>query len=74
MRFVQPRTEAQQAMRALHRVRESLVRDKIKTTNQIHGFLLEFGISLPRGEAIMKRLSLVLVEHKLPDYLVRLLM
>ncbi|MBD2816673.1 IS110 family transposase [Xenorhabdus sp. Flor] len=74
MRFVQPRTEAQQAMRALHRVRESLVRDKIKTANQIHGFLLEFGISLPRGEAIMKRLSLVLAEHKLPDYLVRLLM
>lgn len=74
MRFVQPRTEAQQAMRALHQVRESLVRDKIKTANQIHGFLLEFGISLPRGEAIMKRLSLVLAEHKLPDYLVRLLM
>ncbi len=49
MRFVQPRTEVQQAMRALHRVRESLVRDKIKTTNQIHGFLLEFGISLTKG-------------------------
>lgn len=33
MRFVQPRTEIQQAMRALHRVRESLIRDKVKTTN-----------------------------------------
>ena len=32
MRFVQPRTESQQAMRALHRVRESLVQDKVKTT------------------------------------------
>ncbi|ERT13682.1 IS110 family transposase [Photorhabdus temperata] len=74
MRFVPPRTEAQQAMRALHRVRESLVRDKIKTTNQIHDFLLEFGISLPRGDAIIKRLSFVLAEHELPDYLVRLLM
>jgi hypothetical protein len=31
MRFVQPRTESQQAMRALHRVRESLVQDKVKT-------------------------------------------
>ena len=49
MRFVQPRTETQQAMRALHRVRESLIRDKVKTTNQIYGFLLEFGISLPTG-------------------------
>ncbi len=50
MRFVQPRTEAQQAMRALHRVRESLVRDKVKTTNQMQAFLLEFGISMPKGD------------------------
>ncbi|HIB5861999.1 TPA: IS110 family transposase [Escherichia coli] len=74
MRFVQPRTETQQAMRALHRVRESLIRDKVKTTNQIHGFLLEFGISLPTGDAVIKRLSLVLAEHEIPEYLGRLLM
>ncbi|HAX5087648.1 TPA: IS110 family transposase [Escherichia coli] len=74
MRFVQPRTETQQAMRALHRVRESLIRDKVKTTNQIHGFLLEFGISLPTGDAVIKRLSLVLAEHEMPEYLSRLLM
>lgn len=74
MRFVQPRTEVQQAMRALHRVRESLIRDKVKTTNQIHGFLLEFGISLPTGDTVIKRLSPVLVEHEIPEYLSRLLM
>lgn len=74
MRFVQPRTENQQAMRALHRVRESLIRDKVKTTNQIHAFLLEFGISLPTGDAVIKRLSLVLAEHEIPEYLSRLLM
>lgn len=74
MRFVQPGTETQQAMRALHRVRESLIRDKVKTTNQIHGFLLEFGISLPTGDAAIKRLSLVLAEHEVPEYLSRLLM
>jgi transposase len=74
MRFVQPRTEIQQAMRALHRVRESLIRDKVKTINQLHGFLLEFGISLPIGDAIIKRLSLVLAEHEIPEYLSRLLM
>ncbi|MBI0655337.1 IS110 family transposase [Escherichia coli] len=74
MRFVQPRTETQQAMRALHRVRESLIRDKVKTTNQIQGFLLEFGISLPTGDAVIKRLSLVLAEHEIPEYLSRLLM
>ncbi|ECL5981199.1 IS110 family transposase [Salmonella enterica] len=74
MWFVQPRTEVQQAMRALHRVRESLIRDKVKTTNQINGFLLEFGISLPAGDTVIKRLPLVLVEHEIPEYLSRLLM
>lgn len=71
MRFVQPRTEAQQAMRVLHRVRESLVRDKVKTTNQMHAFLLEFGISMPTGAAVIKRLSTVLAENELPPYLAR---
>ncbi|CNL11355.1 transposase [Yersinia pseudotuberculosis] len=74
MRFVQPRTEVQQAMRALHRVRESLIRDKVKTTNQMHAFLLEFGTSMPIGTAVIKRLSVVLAEHELPPYLVQLLM
>lgn len=73
MRFVQPRTEAQQAMRALHRVRESLVRDKVKTTNQMHAFLPEFGISMPIGTAVFRRLSEVLAENTLPPYLERLL-
>ena len=49
MRFVTPKTESQQTLSALHRVRESLVRDRTKTSNQIHAFLLEFGISLPIG-------------------------
>lgn len=74
MRFVQPRTEAQQAMRALHRIRESLVSDKVKTTNQMHAFLLESGISIPTGVAVVKRLSTVLAENELPPYLAQLLM
>ncbi|MFC7516704.1 IS110 family transposase [Herbaspirillum sp. GCM10030257] len=73
MRFVTPKTEAQQVLGALHRVRESLVRDKVKTTNQIHGFLLEFGISLPIGQAAITRLFSVLAEHRLPVRLVSLL-
>ena len=70
MRFVAPKTEAQQVLSALHRVRESLVRDRVKTSNQIHGFLLEFGISLPTGPAVIKRLPSVLAEHPLPARLV----
>ncbi|MBC8949925.1 transposase [Xenorhabdus sp. TS4] len=74
MRFVQPRTESQQAMRALHRVRESLVQDKVKTTNQMHAFLLEFGISVPKGAAVINRLSAILDDHCLPLYLNQLLL
>jgi transposase len=36
MRFVTFKNEAQQTLSALHRVRELLVRDRIKTSNQIH--------------------------------------
>ncbi|SAL05167.1 transposase [Caballeronia calidae] len=51
MRFVTPKTESQQTLSALHRVRESLMHDRVRATNQIHGILLEFGVSLPKGEA-----------------------
>jgi len=73
MRFVTPRTEAQQAMSALHRVRDSLIRQRVKTTNQMHAFLLEFGVSLPRGIALIRRLTVVLEENDFPPYLVRVL-
>jgi transposase len=73
MRFVTPKTESQQTFSGLHRVRQALVCDRVCTTNQMHGFLLEFGISLPVGHAVMKRLSLVLAEHQLPPRLVAIL-
>lgn len=37
-------------------MREALVKDRTSTTNRIHGFLLEFGISLPKGPTVIKRL------------------
>lgn len=73
MRFVSPKTEAQQTLSVLHRLRESLIRDRTKAVNQMHGFLLEFGISLPQGSAIVKRLPTVLAEHELPIRLTVLL-
>lgn len=73
MRFVSPKTEAQQTLSVLHRMRESLVRDRTKTANQMHGFLLEFGISLPKGLAIIKRVPVILAEYELPHRLVILL-
>jgi transposase len=73
MRFVTPKTESQQCLSALHRVRESLVRERVKASNQIHGFLLEFGISLPVGHAVIRRLPSVLAEQALPARLMALL-
>lgn len=73
MRFVSLRNEAQQTLSALHRVREALVRDRTSTANQIHAFLLEFGVSLPRGAAAIRRLPVVLSAHELPPRLIALL-
>ena len=68
MRFVTPKTESQQTLSVLHRMRESWVHDRTKTANQMHGFLLELG-----GLAIMKCLASVWAEHELPVRLTVLL-
>ena len=73
MRFVSPRNEAQQTVSALHRIRERLVRERTAAVNQMHGFLLEFGLSLPRGAALLSRLPAVLSHETLPARLVALL-
>lgn len=73
MRFVTPKTESHKILSVLHRMRESLVHVRTKTANQIHGFLLEFGISLPEDLASMKRWASVLAEHELPFHLMILL-
>ncbi|MBN3851721.1 IS110 family transposase [Paraburkholderia sp. Ac-20342] len=73
MRFVTPRTEPQQTLSALHRVRESFVRERVCTGNQVHGILLEFGISLPVGCTVLKRLPAIIAQYSLPPRLVVLL-
>lgn len=73
MRFVTPKTESQQTLSVLHRVRDSLVRDRTRTVNQMHGFLLEFGLSLPVGNSVVKRLPTVLAGHELPPRLIAIL-
>lgn len=69
LRFVTPKTASQQTLSVSHRVRESLARDRTETVNQMHDFLLEFGIGLPTGLAVIRRLPAVLAQHVLPPYL-----
>lgn len=56
MRFVEPRTEAQQLLAALHRAREGLVTERTAAINRIHGVLLVFGIVVPLSRATLRRL------------------
>lgn len=53
---------------------ESLIQDKVKTTNQMHAFLLKFGISAPRGSDVISRLSTIFENCSLPLYLSKLLL
>lgn len=76
MRFVAVKTPEQQTLLALHRVREALVTERTATTNQIHAFLLEFGLSLPTGAIAITRLPVLLDDpaNALPPALVAVLL
>lgn len=49
MRFVAVKSEAQQSVLMLHRMREQLVKMRTMQTNQLRGLLYEFGVELPQG-------------------------
>lgn len=54
------KSEEQQAVLALHRLRERVVRERVARVNQLHGLMGEFGIVLPIG---LSRLRQVLRER-----------
>ena len=49
MRFVQPKTQAQQDVQLIHRVRNRLVSKRTSLGNQIRGLLAEYGVVIPEG-------------------------
>ena len=49
MRFVPVKSQEQLDLQALHRYRERLVRDRTAITNQIRAFLMENGLTIPKG-------------------------
>ena len=49
MKFVALKSEAQQGVLTLHRLREQLVKMRTMQTNQLRGLLYEFGADLPQG-------------------------
>lgn len=71
-RFIAVKTEAQQVVLSLHRVRAQLMKMRIMQTNELRGLLTEFGIVLPEGHrALMQRIpaALALAEQRLPAVL-----
>ena len=69
MRFVGLKSVDQQQIQQLHRARRLAVRERTAHANQLHGFLLEYGIESPKGVgALRRRLADVLedAENELP--------
>jgi transposase len=57
MRFVPVRTEEQQGLLVVHRVREMLVRQRGQLINALRGHLAEFGIVAPQGARKVSELT-----------------
>jgi len=55
MRFVTPKTTAQQDVQALHRLRERRLQERTALCNQIRGLLTEYGLVLPKGVNVIRR-------------------
>jgi transposase len=63
MRFVALKSEAQQAVLGLHRVRAQLVKMRTMQANQVRGLLYEFGVVLPKSwRALLKQAGPILTD------------
>jgi transposase len=60
MRFVPVKTETQQALLMLHRIRDRLIAERTGTINAIRGHMAEFGIVAARRELGMRELLTVI--------------
>ena len=64
MRFVAVKSQAQQDMLALHRVRSLLVRDRTALMNQMRGLLAEYGIVITQGAVPLRRALVQILEAR----------
>jgi transposase len=72
MRYVTPKTAEQQASQTLLKMRDGFVRSRTELVNRLRGFLLEFGVTIPKGiDNSKKAIPLVLedAENELPPLL-----
>lgn len=67
MRFVSVKSESQQAVLVMHRMRDQWVRERTSLMNQMRSYLHEFGVVINQGRAALaKTLPLVAEDATLP--------
>ena len=64
MRFVEVKSQAQQDVMALHRVRSLLIRERTALMNQMRGLLAESGIVMAQGAAALRRALALILEAR----------
>ncbi|MFT7526300.1 MAG: transposase [Arenicella sp.] len=64
MRFLTPRSPEQQTLGAQVKFRESLDRRRNAAINQVHAFILEFGIEYPKGRQSVFPLNEIVSLHE----------
>jgi transposase len=72
MRFVEVKTEQQQAATGVHKVREMLMKQRTMLMNHLRGLMAEFGIVVGQGPAHVAELVAVLADpddHRVPALL-----
>src|SRR5690554_4122444 len=55
VRRVRPKSVEQQDEQAFHGIRQSLSRERVRLSNQLRGLLMEYGITIAKGCATLKR-------------------
>jgi len=67
MRFVEVKTPDQQAILALHRTRDLVVRQRTQTINMLRGLLAEFGVVFPQGVGHAVQFAKHMLDGDCPD-------
>ena len=67
MRFITTKTEQQQDIQSLHRIRERLVRQRTALSNEIRGLLLEYGIAIAKGVGQVRNKLHEIIEENAKD-------
>lgn len=64
MRFVPTKRAEDQDTQSVHRIRQRLISQRTGLSNEIRGFLLEYGIALPKSISRLRKEIPTLVENK----------